>query len=233
MNKFKLTIAAIFISVFTVLTIQSCNKNDNSDKINVKNVKDNNNQTMVPSIGGGTDKNYCLGCGQNSNWQYVCNQPTGLCLVLQEDDPICYIVAMDEVIEEYSLGHELDFQLCYDIRDSFLMKSELGQMYHTYYYRLGQIALDNNMINLSTVGSYYLFYTQLTEALDVLFYGSSNEVPFDNNFKVAAMSFVNDYRALSLSQSDIDMLDKIENDLDTFTGMTKQNILSTLVITIN
>lgn len=103
-----------------------------------------------------------------------------------------------------------------------MFKSEIAHKYFTCYYSIGDIAVRNNKINITTVYDYYNFYLSLKDALNTFFYGRPNDIPFTFNFANIAAVFIGEYlyNTNDLTQEEELMLHSIENDLELFIEMT-------------
>jgi hypothetical protein len=108
------------------------------------------------------------------------------------------------------------------------MKSELGQTYHTYYYHLGKVAYDNNMININTIHNFYQIYTQTINAIDIIYNGSQNSIPFPNTYKNDILNLIDNFRANTLNKETQLILNNIETDIREFSGLTKYQVLHKL-----
>jgi hypothetical protein len=141
---------------------------------------------------------------------------------------VCPAKTLNSLSNNNNFDYIIDLDLAYKIRDSFLMKSELGQKYHTYYYHLGKVAYDNNMININTIDNFYHFYSQTINAIDIIYNGNQNSIPFSNSYKIEVLNLINNYRSYQLNNDTKLILDNIETDITEFTGLTKSQVLHKL-----
>jgi hypothetical protein len=179
---------------------------------------------------GGLKPNYCKDCGESEDSYYKCNFSKDDCVSMIDEEgyEICPATIINEFSNKKNLDYVVDIDLAYLIRDSFLMKSELGQTYHTYYYHLGKVAYDNNMININTIHNFYQIYTQTINAIDIIYNGSQNSIPFPNTYKNDILNLIDNFRANTLNKETQLILNNIETDIREFSGLTKYQVLHKL-----
>jgi hypothetical protein len=223
---FKHPITFIFISI----TFFACEQKDlslpqtkHATLISPKiDIKGGNNGNLKP--------NYCKNCGESEDPYYKCNFSNDDCVSMIDEDgyEVCPAKTLNSLSNNNNFDYIIDLDLAYKIRDSFLMKSELGQKYHTYYYHLGKVAYDNNMININTIDNFYHFYSQTINAIDIIYNGNQNSIPFSNSYKIEVLNLINNYRSYQLNNDTKLILDNIETDINEFTGLTKSQVLHKL-----
>jgi hypothetical protein len=178
----------------------------------------------------GLKPNYCKDCGDSEDPYFKCNFSKDDCVSMIDEEgyETCLATIINEFSNKKNLDYIVDLDLAYLIRDSFLMKSELGQTYHTYYYHLGKVAYDNNLININTIHNFYQIYTQTINAIDLIYNGSQNSIPFPNTYKNDILNLIDNFRANTLNKETQLILNNIETDIKEFSGLTKYQVLHKL-----
>jgi len=72
----------------------------------------------------------------------------------------------------------------------------------------------------------YQLANELVECAEILQYGSNSEIPISAELVEHASNLIEIYRAISINEEYQEILDKIENDLETFEGLTRLEILN-------
>jgi hypothetical protein len=217
------------IVVFISIILFACEKKDNQ-KPQPKHATILSSRIDIGGLGdGGLRPNYCKGCNYSDDPMFSCNIYKNCDVSLDDDgDGTCGISNINDISNNYNLDFSIDINLAYSIRDSFLMKSELGQTYHTYYYHLSKIAFDNNIINLNSISNYYQLYNQTLDAIEIIYNGNPNSIPFTNNYKNNALSLINDFRRYNINSETQLILNNIESDLNEFSNIPKYQVLQKL-----
>lgn len=131
------------------------------------------------------------------------------------------------VAENYSTeASYFNFSLSYDFRDNFLNNYTAGQEYIEMYYELSEIVLQHVSLALiiktaNILGDCNIIMEKLLNPATY-----SNDIAITITQKNQLLDLINDYKLLS---NDIDYqtkLTRIENDLNTFAGMTVSNLIS-------
>jgi hypothetical protein len=171
-------------------------------------------------------------CGENPSSNGDCRINGGgdvfICYVKEEQDD-CLFGNIAIAADSFSSYSENDFlwQKAYDFRDNFLSNSIKGQDYINYYYLISYFTKFDN-IDASEIPSYISFLHQLYGVIDRLEASDCNAIVSDNSFKTTALSFINEYKTKSTDLNFQNALTAIENDLNSFVGLTKSQIFAML-----
>lgn len=173
-------------------------------------------------------KNYCEGCGNSTDKDFGCMiQPNGV----EDCSPTgCSGASINQFAEDNSINQSINLASCYDIRDNFLIHSDVGARYIGYYYKISEVMIEHGGLTLSNFSDHYNFATDFMSRVEVLRTGANNAVPFDNTFKTQALGFIAYYRTLESETVFQNALDQIEIDLDNYTNKTRAQILTSLAL---
>ncbi|MBL7705955.1 MAG: hypothetical protein JNM21_10475 [Taibaiella sp.] len=170
--------------------------------------------------------NYCKGCGTSNIDAYGCQGND--CVNIRSGCMVEFSLDLDS-LHEVSSAHEANAgDQFHELRDSFLLKTNIGQWYITYYYELGKIASDNNMINAGNCVDYLLFAMDIMNIANEIRNGSPTSIPIDDPMKDKALSFLNDFRANITDPIVLGYLDDIEQDLNFFVNQDVAFIRNTI-----
>ncbi len=161
--------------------------------------------------------NYCQDCGYSPDSRFYC---AGYQNCKEKNTPDPEPDCPEEKAIQYAqtagvpVGSILNDS--YEVRDSLLAVTQGGQWYITYYYAIGKVANDNNLITASNYSTYLQFAQDLIVISNQVRFGSATTVPVGSGFKNQAQSFINQYRALTTNSRTLGYLQAIENDLNKF-----------------
>lgn len=194
-------VGAILLFSVSFLTITSCDKSNSTTQSGAPGV---NMQRPIE-----IEKNYCKGCGSAYDEHFYCSHRS--CM----DDGGCPKDCTDDLDNQRTAAVKQQEKIdMYDLRDNYLINSEKGQWYISYYYELGAIAVDNNLINASTFSDYANFGADLLAAANLIRFGTGTEIPIDNTLYNTAMGFVQTFRLNTTDAVILGYLDIIEADLN-------------------
>jgi len=170
--------------------------------------------------------NYCKGCGSSNVSSYGCQGND--CIDVRNGCMVEFALDLDS-LNEASSAHEANTgDNFHELRDSFLLKTNIGQWYITYYYELGKIASDNNMIHAGNCVDYLLFAMDIMNIANEIRNGAPTSIPIDDPMKDKAIAFLNDFRSNTSDPTVIGYLDDIEEDLNFFVNQDVASIRSTI-----
>jgi hypothetical protein len=223
MKKLSGLVAGILLFCCTLLVWSACNKSKFSE-VSIFKLISSRFETLEDF--SPANRNYCKGCGYSNMDTHGCVGND--CLNVKSGCMVEFAIDLDssKIATE---AHQFDKRDGFhEIRDSFLLKSTLGQWYITYYYELGKVAMDNNMITTSNVVDYLNFATMLVDVVETVRNGSVSSIPIDNSFRDKALGFVSDFRNNTSDTIVLGYLDEIESDLYYFANKDVSFIRSTI-----
>lgn len=217
------TRSLIFLSIASVVLMQ-CRKAGDPSKSN----KETESLAYIRPDDQSKPKNYCEGCGNSADPARGCSiGPSGTDVCVDQG---CSGASINQFAEDNSINQSINLVTCYDIRDNFLILSDVGARYIGYYYKISEVMIEQGGLTLANFTDHYNFATDLMNRVAVLRTGANSAVPFDNTFKTKALGFIAYYRTLESETAFQNALDQIEIDLDNYTNKTREQILTSMAL---
>ncbi|MBR9847414.1 MAG: hypothetical protein GYB35_15495 [Algicola sp.] len=196
--------------LFTLLSIISCSQNETSPK---KGTFDFSSITRP-------EPNYCKGCGNSQIAEDKCID--GVCM--EESLGICPEDETEAVADAANVTYDLSEPLAYEIRDSFMINSNKGQEYITYFYEVGSYIYNNNLIDATNIVDFLAFAHMIYDQTDVLRNGSSTDIVVNSAFRTEALLWTGLVTSSSPPPYIANMITTIEADLVVLENKTKSQV---------
>lgn len=121
---------------------------------------------------------------------------------------------------------KLNTDSAYYFRDGLMKNSNIGKKYISYYYKLSYFGNVYQCVDASNIVSHISLGRQLYSICNTMERGLNTDIVFSSSFKNLANSIIAQYQSRSSNLELQAVLLDIKNDLNNFTGKTRQQILA-------
>jgi hypothetical protein len=215
----------VFLLLTSIVLVAACETN-NSSKIHTE--KLNVNETSLESAPMPVDPtipNYCKGCGESKIESDGCRNQ--ICRAWGEPGG-CPLNIADSLGLEAQVTFDFGLIEAYEVRDSFLIKTEKGQDYISHFYEFGNYLFEEDLINILNIVDFVSFGQSVYEAVSELRTGNAGTIVLDSQLKASCMHYVNLIRSNNPPTYIVNRLDMVEADLNLFENKSRSFILAHL-----
>jgi len=163
-------------------------------------------------------------CNMTSSGEYICGEEG-----CEQEEYSELLIGNPEFAGTNILATAYNSSLLYNFRDNFLDNYPLGQQYISYYYQISAFTPLNfasESLMIQTTYVLFDFIPAIERLLDAQNHG--NEVLIDNQLQADLIQLITDYKLLSGDAYYQATLDAIILDINTFSGMTVDQVIANL-----
>lgn len=217
--------AKLILLLTSMVLVIACESNQSSE-VQTKKLNSNvESPESAPMPIDPTVPNYCKGCGHSNIESDGCHN--NYCKAWGEPGG-CPKKIADSIGLEAQVTSDFGLIEAYNVRDSFLIKTEKGQDYISHFYEFGSYLFDENLINLSNIVDFVNFGNSVYVAVDELRTGNAGTVILDSQLKASCMYYINLVRSNNPPTYIVNRLDMVEADLNLFENKPRSFILAHL-----
>lgn len=165
----------------------------------------------------------CKGCGSNATTGCKWVKDHNECKALD----VCKIGKLNSLNIEYNLGFpSLEEESARIFRDNFMMTSTVRRKYINYYYFLSEFLIYKNLITTTNFSQNLDLALKCYDLKNIILNGQNSDIVITNEFRSKALEVISYYRNSTSNKKILGIFSDIENDLSTFAGLTRMQLLS-------
>jgi hypothetical protein len=172
-------------------------------------------------------KNYCQGCGNSTDPHFGCL----IVDVINEGIPpiqcsmkICPGGILEHYDSVFQNPNNLNSNDAYHIRQKLLETNEKFRLYMTYADVISRVMIEKNTVTFQNLSDHITTANLAIDACMRYIYGASNELIVTQELYVKGIALIQYYKVLHLGEPLDKVLVNIENDLNKFKGLSKNQI---------